>query len=681
MFAHVAIDVPLRTLFTYAVSDEIAEKIYVGARVLVPFGRKTVIGFCLDMSEEKGTDRSIKEVLDVVAGTGLGTGRRNRPLLDIDYIEWLRFAADYYCAPIGQVIAQAVPNYYFDVKKIDAEKELRSKDISFASEFETKDVELTAKQTEIYEEIAKNSDGYFPALIHGVTGSGKTEIYIQLIKKVLAERKSALFMLPEIGLTPQMLARLNHHFKGKLLVYHSGLTKNQRLNQWNNCLDDEPKIMVGTRSALFAPFHNLGVIIVDEEHDNSYKQDDRFRYHARDLAISRAQRLKIPIVLGSATPSLESYFLAQKKKYHYFSLNERVGGATLPEIRVVDFGKEREQTGGSLLVSQNIHQAIDHFYQKREQMIVFVGQRGFAQNAFCVSCSQIQLCPNCSVGLKYHKHQNCLKCHYCDYQYVFDEICSHCKEKSLTLLGFGTQSIEEEIRTMHPKLIIQRLDSDVASSTRRVHEIFGDFAQNKINMIIGTQMIAKGHDFSNVGFVGVLGIDAHLGLPEFRASERAFQTIVQVAGRAGRADKKGHVIVQSMMPRHMSIAYGVAQSYEKFAEQELKIRESLNYPPFSRLVQIRFLSNHENRLKDFLSTWSVFLDQIKAKTDSTDVHILGPAEMPIAKVRGKHRYHVLFKIRRGLKFKELLGYVVKDLDERKLTGIQYQIDVDAVGLI
>jgi len=695
MYAHVAIDVPLRTLFTYEVPKDLLEKIQIGSRVLVGFGRKKVIGFCMELSEVKATDREIKDIIDVVgAGSsrpqtgadslGEKVGKKDGmtpPLLDLNYIEWLKFASEYYVAPIGQVLSQAVPGYYLDVKKIGSEKEVRSRSIEtlFNSDFKTKDVVLTKKQMEIYEQISTNFHSYYPALIHGITGSGKTEIYIQLIKKALAEKKSALFLIPEIGLTPQMLARLNHHFKGKLLVYHSGLTQNQRLNQWNNCLSDEPQVMVGTRSALFSPFKNLGLIIVDEEHDSSYKQDDRFRYNARDLAVSRARGLDIPIVMGSATPSLESYYLAQSKKYHYIKLADRIGEARLPEIRVMDFGKEREQTGSALLVSQSIHEAIDHFYEKREQMIIFVGQRGFAQNAFCLSCSTVQLCPNCSVGLKYHKYKNNLKCHYCDYERVFDEICSSCKKKSLTLLGFGTQSIEEEIRSMHPSLVVARVDSDAANTPKKVRQIFNDFAKGKTNLMIGTQMISKGHDFSNVGFVGILGVDAHLGLPEFRAGERAFQTLVQVAGRAGRADKKGHVIVQSFMPEHASIQRGVEQDYEKFAEAELKLREELFYPPYSRIVQFRFLSNHENRLKDFLSTWNLFLNKLRSQADAKEFQILGPSEMPIAKVRGKYRHHVLFKIRRGLKFKDLLDYALKDLEARKLTGIQ--IDVDAVGLL
>lgn len=673
MFVDVAINVPLRRLFTYAVPDRLKNRVEPGSRVLVPFGRRERIGFCLTVRADKAAEREVKEIIALPDG--------GSSLLDNDYCAWLVFAADYYWAPIGQVVAQAVPPFFWDVRRLKSGTEPRSRQITLSSDFKTKDVTLTEKQTRVYEAIAGNRGRFYPALIHGVTGSGKTEVYIHLIKDVLAQKKSALFLVPEIGLTPQMLSRLSHHFKGSLLVYHSGLTQNQRLNQWRRCLEGLPCVMVGTRSALFAPLKNLGLIIVDEEQDHSYKQEDRFRYHARDLAVARARGLGIPVVMGSATPSLETYYLARKGKYHYFRLEDRIGTARLPGMRLVDFGREREQGASALFVSQAIHDAIDHFYKKRRQMILFVGQRGFAQNAFCVACHEIQLCPNCSVGLTFHKSKNELKCHYCGWQRGFDEVCQLCQKKALTLLGFGTQSVEEEIRSMHPKLKVARVDSDVANTPQKVAKIFDAFAKNRLNLMIGTQMIAKGHDFSNVGFVGILGVDAHLGLPDFRASERSFQTLVQVAGRAGRAQRAGHVIVQSFCPSHGAIALGLKHDYVGFAARELELREALGYPPFSRLVQIRFLANQQDRLVDFLRTWEVFLNWLTRRTVADEFKILGPAPMPIVKIRGKYRYHVLFKIRRGLKIKEMLAYVTRDLEGRRLKGIQIQVDVDPVNLL
>lgn len=684
MLAQIALDVPLNTLFTYKIPENLMGSLHIGQRVLVNFRKKDMIGFCLKIQEhdeplvfkdKKVDPKELKNILQIIEN-------KNHDLrLDKNYLRWLRFASEHYCAPIGQVLSQAVPSFYLDVKKSLSVSKARASKIVIETNFKSSTVELTPDQEKIKQEILCHFNQYYPSLIHGITGSGKTEIYIQLIYKALSQNKSALFLVPEIGLTPQMLSRLNHHFKGKLLVYHSGLTKNQRLNQWNHCLENTPKIMIGTRSSLFCPLNNLGLIIVDEEHDTSYKQEDRFRYHARDLAVSRAKILDIPIILGSATPSLESYYQATQKKYRYFELKQRIGRSKLPKIRVVDYAREKEQTGTQLLVSQNIHQAIDHFYQNRQQMLIFVGQRGYAQNAFCVDCHQIQLCPNCSVGLKYHKDSNILKCHYCDYIRKFDEVCLDCHQKKLTLLGFGTQTIEEEIKSMHPSLVIKRLDSDAAPTAKYFNEVLNDFCRQKINMIIGTQMITKGHDFSNIAFVGILGIDAHLGLPEFRTNERTFQNIVQVAGRAGRADQTGHVIIQSLMPGHSSIQMGVEQDYKKFADHELQLRKTLQYPPFSRIIQLKFLSNQKERLKTFLLKWNPFLENIKKNTDKKDMHVLGPVEMPIAKVRGKHRYHVIFKVKRGLKTKSLTNYIIEDLKKRNTRGIQYLIDVDAMNLV
>ncbi|MBF0105149.1 MAG: primosomal protein N' [Deltaproteobacteria bacterium] len=684
MLIHVAIDVPVNTAFTYKVPEEFVPLVSPGTRVLVPFRSKQMIGFCLgSMDDESKTDTATKNVCrdKIKSIIRVFEDDVNGLKLDRSYLKWIEFASDYYHTPVGQILSQAVPSYYFNLKYIDTHKKIRSKEITIDSVFKTTTVELTPDQNAVHDEILKNFDQYYPALIKGVTGSGKTEIYIKLIKHAFAKKRSALFLVPEIGITPQMLARLNHHFKGRLLVYHSGLTKNQRFNQWTRSLNDAPVVMIGTRSALFCPLKDLGVIIIDEEQDPSYKQEERFKYNARDLAVARAGILKIPVVLGSATPSLESYYLADQKKYHAFTLKNRIGKSRLPEIRVVDLKKEREQTGAHFLVSQNIHQAIEHFSKDKQQILLFVGQRGYAQNAFCVLCKEIQLCPNCSVGLKYHKENNILKCHYCDYQRKFDEVCLCCHEKKLTLLGFGTETIYEEVKSMHPSLVIERLDSDAAPTAKEFNAILNKFASHKIDMIIGTQMITKGHDFGNIGFVGILGIDTHLGLPDFRSGERAFQNIVQVAGRAGRSEKKGHVIIQSLMPDHGSIRLGMTQSYEEFASEELKIRELLHYPPFSRIIQWRFLSNKKNTLKEFLSKWNIFLNHVRKKTNTDDIQILGPAEMPILKVRGKYRYHVLFKVRRGLKIKDLINYVQGDLEKRKPKGVQYQIDVDPQSLI
>jgi primosomal protein N' (replication factor Y) len=539
---------------------------------------------------------------------------------------------------------------------------------------------LSAAQQKITNDIACHAGKYHAALIHGITGSGKTEVYLALIRHTLASGKSALYLVPEIGLTPQTYKRVERAFPGVTLSYHSGMTDKQRTDTWALTRDGS-RVLIGTRSAVFAPLEKLGLIIVDEEHDNSYKQEDRFRYNARDLAILRAKLLNIPVVMGSATPSLESYTRAQKGLYSYHHLTQRFGAAIPPRIDIIDIRREREQTHSVLLLSQSIHAAITHHRAQKRQCLIFVGQRGYAQNAYCTSCGTVEMCVNCAVSLKHHKAAHLLKCHYCDYVLPFTEICTSCHIKSLTLLGIGTQTIEEEIRSMHPAARIERLDSDAVSTAKRLHERLRAFDAGEIDILIGTQMLAKGHDFKNVGFVGVVGIDAALGLPDFRAGERCFQTIVQVAGRSGRVDAQGHVLIQSYMPSHPSVVLGAAQDYAAFAAGELREREQLGYPPLTRLVQLRFLSNSEERLQDFFSQWGNFLQDLRTRTPAAQAAILGPTEMPLSKVRGKFRWHLLLKIKRGLRLRDFVDYLRLDFEKRSPRGVEMQIDVDPASLL
>lgn len=674
MYAEIALDVPLRTCFTYKIPTQWEGRISRGLKVLVPFGKQKKVGICLKVVNEPEASIDQKKIREIFAVYP-------NPFLSETYLKWLEFAADYYFTPIGQVFYQALPKPYFITDEFSEFKERRARAIKISDDFVRNQVVLNAAQTEVVKDVSRHLGEFYPCLLHGVTGSGKTEVYIEIIKNVLKEGKSALFLVPEIGLTPQTLSRLNYHFRDDLLLYHSGLTDNQRFVQWQLALEDKPKVMVGTRSALFTPFSRLGVVIIDEEHDGSYKQEDRFRYHGRDLAVVRASLEKCPVILGSATPSLESYHLGKTGKYKYFELKARATGGGLPRIEVVDQKKEKEQSDLARQLSRHFHQAIEKHYKNQEQMILFVGQRGYAQNAYCMHCGEAQTCLNCDVGLKYHGVSQTLKCHYCSYEEKFDEVCRSCHEKSLTLLGIGIQGIEDEIKSFYPNMRFVRVDSDSFPSPKKLGQVFTDFSKHKYDMLIGTQMLAKGHDFPNIGFVGILGIDAHLGLPDFRSAERAFQNLVQVAGRAGRDKKQGLVLVQSFMPEHMSIKSGVKQDYHGFAKGELERRMELNYPPFCRLVEIKFISNREDRLKNFVGAFSKKIFQVKGLLEEKGVHVLGPVQMSIYKLRNKFRYHLILKVPRELKGKQVLDYFVKELGLVDDNGVQVQFDVDPMSLM
>ncbi len=677
-YCQIAIDAPLKTTFTYTSE----ERLVIGQRVVVPFRRQKRVGIVLDCAPQAPesktangqilTPEKIKKILQVLDAT---------PFVNVDYVNWLQAAADYYYAPVGQVLAQAIPSFFWEVDAEKRERVRKAKKLIFPDWQSRTDVVLTSEQNAIVRTILQNQKNFFPTLLQGVTGSGKTEVYIEVIREVLKQNKSALYLVPEIGLTPQTLGRLKAYFQDQLLVYHSGLSENQRALQWQACQSDKPQVLVGTRSAVFAPFANLGVIVVDEEHDTSYKQDDRFRYHARDIALMRAQKLKIPIVMGSATPSLETYFLAKQKKYHHCILRDRVSGSALPQMDVLDVGRERQQTGSVLSLSKHIHRQIDKTVERGQQVIVFVGKRGFAQNAFCVDCQKAEECPNCSVGLKHHAPKNLLKCHYCDFEKNFDEICPSCKAKSMTLIGMGIQAIENEIGEQHPGLRFLRVDSDAFPSPQKLAEVFVKFQNHEWDLIVGTQMMTKGHDFAKVGFVAVAGVESQLGLPDFRAGERAFQTVVQVAGRSGRDQERGLVLVQSYMPEHPSLRCAMTQDFEAFADVELTNREALFYPPYSRMLQLRLIGNTEERLKEFLKQHRLLFSRLQKDFKKQNIQMLGPAEMPIYKLRGLYRYHVIFKMPKALKPTPVLDYVMGLLQPQKQTGIDFQVDVDPQSLI
>jgi len=674
MYASVYLDAPLFRAFTYAVPEPMQLDAVIGARVLVPFGKQSRVGFIGGLSQELSKEASSHEIKSIFA-----LDAKTLPLPKA-YWEWLATGADYYVCPFGMVLGQAIPGAYWESRGFGNSIIVKGKKTASKPAEPAKNVTLSSEQAGVVESIWQKHKSFHPTLLQGITGSGKTEVYIELMRRVLAENKNVIYLVPEIGLTPQLVRRLAALFDGQLLVNHSGLTPNQRLTQWQACLDAKGRVMVGTRSALFSPFPDLGLIIIDEEQDSSYKQEDRFRYHARDMALLRGKRLNIPVLMGSATPSLETYYLATQGLFAHERLTQRVTAKSLPNITVIDIAKERQQRHAVLQLSMHVHDALRAVKKAGKQAMVFVGQRGFAQNAYCVACEAVQVCPNCSVGLKFHKKVGNLKCHYCDYAKPFDEICSTCKTKSLTLIGSGAEMIFDEICEQHPGTKTARVDSDTMTTAKKFAQTLKAFEQGEIDVLVGTQMIAKGHDFSGVSLAVVTGIDAHMGMPDFRSGERAFQTIVQVAGRSGRQGEVGVVYVQSHEPLHPSVVMGAAQNFDTFAQQELAQREALNYPPFCRLVQLRFTANSEARLKDFFEVWNEFLNVVSTKVAPL-VRIYGPLEMPIGKIRGKFRWHILLKGSRGRKIQDLVRFLIEDIQARRLTGIQVQVDIDPVNMI
>jgi len=487
---------------------------------------------------------------------------------------------------------------------------------------------------------------FLACLLHGVTGSGKTEVYFSAMDHVLATGGGALYLVPEIGLTPQLLHRVQQRFQGEeIAVLHSDIGRGVRYDNWRRIQKGEIQLVIGARSAVFAPVPDLRLIIVDEEHDSSYKQDVRMRYSARDLAVVRAKMSSSVVVLGSATPDIRSFYSVRRGKYASLSLPRRVENRSLPEVDIVDMKVQRDENGKFHVLSDALQSALHRTFSQGRQAILFLNRRGFHTFLFCPKCGNALSCPNCSVSLTLHAKANRLRCHYCDYSVSTPSCCPTCHGRDIQFFGAGTERLEDEIKMTFPNIRTSRMDRDTTAARGAHARILRDFERHEIDLLIGTQMITKGHDFSNVTLVGVIAADISLNLPDFRAAERTFQLLAQVSGRGGRGRDKGHVIIQTFNPDHYSILKAKDHDYSGFIEEELRIRKSLNYPPFSRLINLQLSSLNQGRGRQEVDelgrrarTWS----RNQAGGDPV-VEVIGPAEAPIARIKNRYRWQLLLK--------------------------------------
>lgn len=480
-------------------------------------------------------------------------------------------------------------------------------------------------------------------LLHGVTGSGKTEVYLQATEEALKADRQALILVPEITLTHQLVARVRARFGDEVAVLHSGLKPGDRLAQWERLRTGDTQVAVGARSALFAPVENLGLIVIDEEHDGAYKNEEGFRYHARDLAARRAAAAGCPLILGSATPALESRHRADTNEIRRLSLPRRVGGRPLPAVQIVDLAKEKEKNprGRKMILSRPLRAAIEQTMNDGGQTILFLNRRGFSTRIFCFQCGHAERCTDCDVALVYHSADNHLKCHYCDLVRNVPEVCNGCGDPETALLGVGTERLEEEVQSVFPTARTMRLDRDVAAKRGHTESVLKALNDGKVDIVIGTQMVAKGHDFPGVGLVGVVAADIGLHLPDFRAAERTFQLLTQVAGRAGRAARPGRVIVQTFVPDHYALAPVGSHDFEGFYREEISHRESLGYPPFGQLTRIVVHAEEEEHARRAIE--EVAAAAQKAIPEGVALEVLGPAPAPLARLRGRYRFMFLLK--------------------------------------
>ena len=536
-------------------------------------------------------------------------------------------------------------------------------------------ITLNSEQNQALKDISRNlgKNIFTPILLHGVTGSGKTEVYLNAIENVLAAGGSAIYLVPEIALTPQLISRIAGRFdEQNIAVLHSGIAEAIRYDQWRQIKRGKVNLVIGARSALFAPLANLHLIIDDEEHDASYKQDERLCYHARDLAVLKAKQSKATVILGSATPGLRSFFNAKTKKYRYLELRERVNSKPLPKVEIIDMKAQKEKLGKAPILSDALISAIGETLSRKEQVLLFLNKRGFDTFLVCADCGHNFRCPNCAVSLKNHLAENLIKCHYCDYSQKALPLCPSCKGSRVLTYGVGTQKLEKEIEVLFPSARLQRMDSDTTARKGAQEKILAALEKKEIDILIGTQMITKGHDFPFITLVGVISADTSLNIPDFRASERTFQMLTQVAGRGGRGDAPGRVIIQTFNPEHYALKHAQSHDYKSFYAEEIEYRKALQYPPFGRIINVRLSSIKKEALMERANLIGKQAKKLAACFGG-DSEIIGPAESPLAKIRGRFRYQMLIK---GKDVNALHQIARELLEKHTDSTVKITVDID-----
>jgi primosomal protein N' (replication factor Y) len=514
-------------------------------------------------------------------------------------------------------------------------------------------------------------------LLHGVTGSGKTAVYLAGMRAVLEAGRSAILLVPEIGLTPAVAADLHQIFGDEVAILHSALSDKERAQQWHRIKNKEARMVVGTRSAVFAPVEDLALIIVDEEHDSSYKQEETPRYHARDVAVVRAKKSNAVVVLGSATPSLESYFNARKNKYTLVELPDRVERRPLPEVEIIDMRLEFQETGHEQVIARKLAAEIKDRIERKEQVMVLLNRRGYSPVALCRACGKTLQCQNCAVAMTHHKRENKMVCHYCGFIATVPKTCSHCGSEYVYFLGTGSEKLEEILHGMFPQARIARLDRDTVRGHDDFERTLNALNEGELDVLVGTQMIAKGHDIHGVTLVGVVGADSALGLPDFRAAERTFQLLTQVAGRAGRGGTPGKVILQTYFQDHYAVQYAAQHDFTGFYEKELRFRSWMHYPPYSALANVLIRSD---KLDDALQ-WSGTLGKWFDQTRHEGVRVLGPATAPIMRLKRDYRYHFVLKSPSREKLNITLRAMLAYATTQKIPRTQVIVDMDALWLM
>jgi primosomal protein N' (replication factor Y) (superfamily II helicase) len=559
--------------------------------------------------------------------------------------------------------------------EVREEEHIRRAPIESALAAPRQNIVLNDEQKKALETIGQfiDSEVFHPVLLHGVTGSGKTEVYLCAIDRVLKSGGSAIYLVPEISLTPQLISRITGRFDpDRIAVMHSGIAESVRYDQWRQIRRGLIHLVIGARSALFAPLPNLKIIIVDEEHDPSYKQDERLCYNARDLAVVKARSANAVCVLGSATPAVRTFFNARGGKYAHLELARRVNRQPLPQIDIVDMKTQRETGGKSPVLSEALIAALRNVLDRREQALLFLNKRGFDTFLVCADCGYTFSCPNCAVSLKSHPAENLVKCHYCDYSRRAVPLCPRCGGSRILNYGAGTQKLEAELQSLFPLARISRMDSDTTARRGSQEKILASLERGEIDILVGTQMVSKGHDFPSITLVGVVSADTSLNMPDFRAAEKTFQMLTQVAGRGGRGEATGRVIIQTFNPLHYALRHASAHDYLSFYEEEIEFRKALKYPPFAQIINLRLSSARKAALDETARELGRDARALCAGHENI-LEIIGPAESPLAKIRGEHRQQMMIK---GRDNRRMHSMAAKLLKKHATSTVKITADVD-----
>ncbi|MDD6223813.1 MAG: primosomal protein N' [bacterium] len=688
--------------FDYLVPTSLESKIKIGIRVQVPFGKQQLEGFVLNIKKATSLEVELKEIITILDEEvilneellKLGKYIMNATLCTLisayqvmlpkalkakhkvsiqkkweSYIT-LSTTYDPYCkrnANQTQIISLLKTVGRMNKKELETISSssvktllkhkviIENKEEVYRRKNQTEILTkypLTSLQKQIVEKVLEKRGKDQVFLLHGVTGSGKTEVYMELVEKTLKEGKESIVLVPEISLTEQIVARFQKRFSDDIAILHSRLSDGEKYDEWRKIARGEVKIVIGARSAIFAPLKNIGLLIIDEEHTTSYKQESTPKYHAIDIAKWRSNYHKCPLILGSATPTLESYARAKKGIYYLLEMKERVHQKALPEVEIVDMNQAMKTCKGhfSHLLTNKIQESLE----KKEQVILLLNRRGYSSFVSCQQCGYVEKCPKCDITLTYHKSSGMLRCHYCGYATNQREFCPECSEKSMTNLGLGTEKIEEEIKQLFTTAKVIRMDFDTTSKKGAHEKIITSFQKQEYDILLGTQMIAKGLDFANVTLVGVINADTSLNIPDFRSSEYTYQLLSQVAGRSGRGEKKGNVIIQTFNQDHYAIQYAKNHDYEGFYQKEMSIRRELGYPPYYYLTTIKILSKNYDDAKNHSGKVFHYLEK-----NLTSTIILGPSIASVFKINNVYRFQIILKYKQEEKLTMILNNIIE----------------------